>query len=118
MEVLVNELRRVFPDKKVVPAVKVGDHFQPIEWAYMKVTGKKIRFISFYLTSRGIKVLKSKSSYSIYFWINNQRFRVSDHPTNHGEGIDHQFLVKYDTCVVQLIAAIKLAHFKPDAYYG
>jgi hypothetical protein len=118
IEALVNELQRIFPDKRVLPAVRIGDKYLPIEWAYVKATAKKIRFVSFYLTTKGVYVRRSKNSESIYFFINNQSFRVSDHPSKHADHIRHQFIVKYDTCVVQLLSSIKIAHYKPDEYYG
>lgn len=118
METLVNELQRIFPDKKVLPAVRIGDQYINIEWAYMKATAKKLRFISYYLTSKGVKVRRSQSSESIYFYINGHSFRVSDHPSKHADNIQHQYIVKYDTCVVTILAAIKMAHFNLDPYYG
>lgn len=116
LEYLVSEFSRT-GTKNVVPAIKIGNQFLHMEEAYSKVASRKIRFISFYLTSKGIRIKKSNTSYSIYFFINNQSFRVSDHKSNRPD-IQHQFIVRYDSCVVQVLHEIKMAHFKLDQYFG
>jgi hypothetical protein len=116
LEYLVNEFART-GTKNVMPAIRIGNEFLHLEQAYSKVASRKIRFISFYLTSKGIRIKKSHTSYSIYFFINNQSFRVSDHKSNRPD-IQHQFIVRYDSCVVQVLHEIKMAHFKLDQYFG
>ena len=118
LETLINELQKHHRDKKVVPSVRIGGKFIAMEAALIEVVQRKIRFISWYLTSRGIKIRRSNTSESIYFHINGQSFRVSDHSSRYADNINHQYIIKYDTCVVQVLASIKMAHFKLDEYYG
>jgi hypothetical protein len=120
LEYLVGEFTRLgigSDTKKIMPALRVGNQFLHMEEAYSKVAGRKIQFISYYLTSKGVRVKRSNSSESIYFYINNQSFRVSDHKSNRPD-IQHQFVVRYDSCVVQVLHEIRMAHFKPDQYFG
>lgn len=120
LEYVVNEFKRLGignDTKKIMPAIRVGNQFLHLEEAYGRVASRKIRFISFYLTSKGIRIKQSNSSESIYFYINNQSFRVSDHKSTRPD-IQHQFIVRYDSCVVQILHEIKMSSFKLDQYYG
>lgn len=118
MEALTREFQRYNSTKKVVPALRIGDRFIPIETAYIELCRRKIRFLSWYLGTKGVRVKKSNSSESIYFYMNGQSFRVSDHFSYNADHIQHHYIVKYDTCVVQVWAWIKLAQLKLDHYYG
>lgn len=120
LEYIIREFNRLAlsSTKKIVPALKIGPEFLPIESAGMELARKKVRFISFYLTSKGIRVKRSTGSESIYFNIQGHRFRVSDHRIKMTGDINHEFIVRYDSCVVQLLHEIKMAHFKLDQYFG
>jgi hypothetical protein len=118
LEALTREFQRYNSTKKVVPALRIGDRFIPIETAYIELSRRKIRFISWYLGTKGVRVKKSNSSESIYFYMNGQSFRVSDHFSYNADHIQHHYIVKFDTCVVQVWAWIKLAQLKLDHYYG
>lgn len=120
LEYLVSEFNRLALSntKKIMPALKIGGEYLALESASMELARKKVRFISYYLTSKGTRVKRSSGSESIYFNIQGHRFRVSDHRIKLTSDINHEFIVRYDSCVVQILHEIKMAHFKLDAYYG
>lgn len=113
LEFIARELQRYNGSKKVAPVLSVGGKIMPIEMALQEIARQKVRFISFYLVSKGIRVKKATHTESIYFYINGQQFRVSDHKTRKEEYFDRQFIVRFDSCVVQVLASIRMAHFKP-----
>lgn len=116
---LLRELRKYNVNGPVAPAVRIGKHrYIPIEKAYQEITWLKIRFIYNYLRRKGVYVRASKTSESIYFTISGVSFRVSDHNSSNTEHISHTILVKYDTCVIQVIANIFLLSLRIDDYTG
>lgn len=118
LEAVAIEYKRYNNTKKVMPALRVGDRFIAIEAAYIELSRRKIRFLSWYLGTKGVRVKKSNTSESIYFYMNGQSFRVSDHFSYNADNIQHHYIVKFDTCVVQVWAWIKLAQLKLDHYTG
>lgn len=113
LEYITRELQRYNGTKKVSTVISVGGKIMPVEMALEEIARRKVRFISFYLVSKGIRVKKAASTESFYFYINGEQFRVSDHKTRKEEYFDRQFIVRYDSCVVQVLASIRLAYFNP-----
>lgn len=108
------EYQRYNNNRRVMPAIRLGDRYMALETVYNDLIYKKIRYINWYLTTRGISIKKSNTSESLYFRINGISFRISDHKSKHTAYIDHSFIIRYDSCVVQTICHIKMAHFRPE----
>lgn len=118
LSAVAKEYQRYYNTKKVMPAIRVGNNFVALETVYIDLSRKKIRFICWYLSTKGVRIRKSNTSESLYFYINGVSFRVSDHKSNYAEHINHTFIVRHDSCVVQVLYSINMAHFKLDQYLG
>lgn len=104
---IVSELKKYSGNTRICYAVRIGKKsFIPIEQAYQLVARAKIRFISEYLSNRGITVRRSKSSGSIYFIYNGVTFRVSDHPAFNPADLHHDIIVTHNSCVIQKVSFI------------
>jgi hypothetical protein len=116
---LLKELQNCYRGSPVRPALRIGNgKFITLEAAHRDITTKKIRFLSWWLSGKRVKIRKSTTSESIYFSYNGFRFRISDHKPFSMDGIDHSVTVKFDSCVIQIIHHIYISSLKIDNYEG
>lgn len=108
LDTLAREYQRYHSDKKITLALKIGKHFMAVEHVINDIPKKKVRFICWYLSKNGIQIKKSQTTESIYFFINGVSFRISDHRSRRSCNVMHNYVIKYDSCVVQVLYSIKI----------
>jgi hypothetical protein len=119
VELLIKEMRQLYKGSPVNPAIRIGKgKFITLEQAHQDIVSKKIRFLSWWLSCKGVRLKKSNTSESIYFPFNAAHFRVSDHKPFNMSGIDHNIIIKFDTCIIQVLCQIHLLSLKLDNYEG